>query len=128
MPLIEFGATGSYSNPYEREASNKDREWFEAHPDRNYYVRPTVPGEFPEALLGQLWYTAVRQVRSGFRLRKGFQWFGEPAPQGLLEGEVVCRAIFDFFEANPERFIPGGELKAYVLSQLMASVPPAGSA
>ena len=29
-----------------RAVSDRDREWFDAHPDADSYVRPYVPGEF----------------------------------------------------------------------------------
>ena len=128
MLSIEFGPDGWYRHPLGRKICKKDREWFRAHPLRQYYVRRMLPGEFPEARPGERWYTAVRQVRPGYRLRWGFQWFGELPPQDLFEGEEVSKIIFDFLAADPGRFVRGEELKAHVLSHLMASMPLEGSA
>jgi hypothetical protein len=128
MLSIEFGSDGCYRNPLGRKICETDRAWFAAHPLRQHYVRPMLPAEFPEARPGEHWYTAVRQVRPGFRLRLGFQWFGEPPPRDLFEGEVVSRTMFDFLSNTQGRFVSGEELKVHVLSQLMASIPPEGSA
>jgi hypothetical protein len=128
MLSLEFGPDGWYQHPFGRKICKTDRKWFRAHPRRQHYVRPMLAGEFPEARPGEHWYTAVRQVRPGFRQRWGFQWFGERPPQDLFEDEAVSKIIFDLLAADPGRFMSGEELKARVLSQLMASIPPEGSA
>jgi hypothetical protein len=128
MVSIEFGADGPYRHPLGDKICKTDRKWFSANPLRRYYVRPMLPGEFPEALPGEHWYTAVRQVQPGYRLRWGFQWFGEPPSHELFEGEEVSKIIFDHLATDPGRFVSGEELKAHVLSRLMASMPPEGSA
>jgi hypothetical protein len=129
MLSIHFGPDGAaFINPLGRKICKKDREWFRRHPFRQHYVRPMLRGEFPDARRGEHWFTAVRQVRQGYRLRLGFQWFGEPPSQDLFEGEEVSKIIFDFFATNPGRFVSGEEFKAHLMSQLMASIPAEGSA
>ena len=122
MLSIDFGPDGApYINPLARKICKKDRAWFRRHPLRQHYVRPMLPGEFPEARPDQHWFTAVREVRPGLRLRHGFQWFGEPPPHDLFEGEAVSKIIFDLLTTNPGRFVPGEELKAHVMSHLLIS-------
>jgi hypothetical protein len=128
MVSIEFRAFGPYRHPLGQKICKTDRKWFRAHSLRQHYVRRMLCAEFSEALPGEQWYVAVRQVRPGIRMRRGFQWFGEPPPEDLFEGEEVSKIIFDLLNDTPGQFISGADLKGRVLSKLMATVPPEGSA
>lgn len=51
-------------------ASDADREWFEAHPAEDYYVRAPFPDEFPPLSGGSKPHAVlVQQVKPGFRMR-----------------------------------------------------------
>ena len=52
-------------------ASEGDRVFFEQHQDREYHIRPFVPGELPvHGIPGDgRWIIAVRSVRPGMRIR-----------------------------------------------------------
>jgi hypothetical protein len=75
-------------------ASEDDRAWFEANPDRHYRVRPHIPGEWPADALnrlpqGQNWYTVVHQVSPGVRMRLPISLDAEPEP-----GERAASRLF----------------------------------
>jgi hypothetical protein len=57
-----------------------------------------------------------------------FSGSAKPPSQDLFEGEEISKIIFDFIATNPGRFVSDEELRAHVWSQLMASIPPEGSA
>jgi hypothetical protein len=64
-------------------ASEDDQAWFEANPGRSYRVRPQIPGEWTVDALnrlpqGQLWFTAVYQVKPGVRMRLPISLDAEP--------------------------------------------------
>jgi hypothetical protein len=76
-------------------ASEGDRIWFEAHLHRRFRVRPYIEGEWPDGALdhlpqGQRWFTVVRQVEPGVRMRISFPMEGEPGT-----GEHAVSRIFD---------------------------------
>jgi hypothetical protein len=77
-------------------ASEDDRLWFEAHPHRQYRIRPYRPGEgppdyqTPEPRLGWRWFVVVRQLRPGVRMRLSFQAEGQPAT-----GEHAASRMFE---------------------------------
>ena len=48
-------------------ASDDDKAWFAAHPDRSYRIRPMVPGEHL-GVASPAW-CAVHQLRPGWRIR-----------------------------------------------------------
>jgi hypothetical protein len=65
--------------PYAKEidaASERDRRWFEQHPDQTSYIRPRMPHEFDLSPLANGDYAPdatlveVVQVRPGLRLRR----------------------------------------------------------
>jgi len=51
------------------QACGRDRVYFEEHPDAEYYVRRSVPGEFWPVIFPFEGYVEVRQISPGFRLR-----------------------------------------------------------
>jgi len=59
-----------YTSPACEEASEQDRLWFDAHPQRTVCLRPAIPGEFPPGLADDCPYVLVRQVVRGLRLRE----------------------------------------------------------
>ena len=59
-----------YTSPQCEEASEQDRLWFDAHPERTVCLRPAIPGEFPPGLADDCPYVLVRQVVPGLRLRE----------------------------------------------------------
>jgi hypothetical protein len=67
------------------DASEADRLWFQAHPHRKHRVRPHIPGEWPHGYPervpppGWRWFTVIRQVQPGFRVRLALAFEGEPA-------------------------------------------------
>jgi len=71
--------------------SERDREFFEAHPDENYCLRPYVPGEFPleaytasgETPPAQDAWTMVEQIKPGWRVRQ-VVFHGPAFPPGPL--------------------------------------------
>jgi hypothetical protein len=76
-------------------ASEADRLWFVAHPQRSYRVRPLIPGEWPPGSLstpprGWRHYTVVRQVMPGFRIRRSFSAEGEPG-----QGERAAERLYE---------------------------------
>jgi hypothetical protein len=88
-------------------ASEDDRAWFEAHPERSYRVRPHISGEWPDGALnrlpqGQGWYTVVHQVSPGVRMRLPISLHAEPEP-----GE---RAASRLFASATEHGIESGGL------------------
>ena len=61
------------------DASDADREWFAAHPGRNYFLRPIAASELasdeqrkPPDGSGLIAYAIVKQFRPGLRLRVFF--------------------------------------------------------
>jgi hypothetical protein len=66
-------------------ASEDDRAWFEANPNRSFRARPQVPGEWPAGALsrlphGQFWFTVINQVKPGVRMRLPISVEAEPDP------------------------------------------------
>ncbi len=121
MVSIEFGPAGPYRHPLGQRICRKDRRWFQANPLRQHYVRRMIPGEFPEALPGEFWYAAVRQLRPGVRTRWGFKWFSHERPDGhLFDGEDAARFMFNFMRETAGRFVPFEEMKARMLAELPA--------
>lgn len=83
-------------------ASDLDRRWFQANPDRNHRIRPVIVGETPDAHPGD--YVVVHQVRPGRRIRWPFIPH-KPPPPGEAP-EHIAKAVFDdIVEARgrPER-------------------------
>jgi hypothetical protein len=76
------------------------------------------PGEFPEALPGEVWYAAVRQLKPGVRARWGFKWTGDVCPDDLFVGEDAAKIMFDFLGETRGRFVPIEELVTRMLSEL----------
>jgi hypothetical protein len=80
-------------------ASEADREWFERHPERAHLVRPAVPGEAYLHRLDSLnrlhdgcqWYTLVKQIRPGIRVRYIFASAGNVP---IWCAEETAREIF----------------------------------
>ncbi len=72
-------------------ASEADREWFEQHAGREYHVRSLMPGELPvPGIAGDgRWIIAVRNVRSGMRVR--LPLYVQHMP---LDDEDVAEAVF----------------------------------
>jgi hypothetical protein len=64
-------------------ASEQDRLWFDAHPEATVYLRPEIPGEFPN---GASQTVLVTQIRPGIRQR-------ERVPDGtnLLDAVVASQ-------------------------------------
>lgn len=65
-------------------ASLTDAEFFASRPERQYRIRPAIPGEFGPAEAGPLpralqRWVAVRQLRPGIRARASFILEGAPA-------------------------------------------------
>lgn len=86
----------------ENEASiQADARFFERRPDRNHRIRLASPAEVETISLlhpgnsitpGLRWYTAVRQVREGVRMRA----FSMGLPDlDTDEPEEVCRWVYD---------------------------------
>jgi hypothetical protein len=76
-------------------ASEGDRIWFEERPHRRFRIRPHIAGEWPygslgEQLPGWRWFTVVRQIAPGVRLRRPFTMEGEPGT-----GEHAATRIFE---------------------------------
>ena len=73
-------------------ASERDREWFERHPDRNYRIRFLMPGEMPglETDPSIYAFVAVGQALPGRRIRVPFT----SSVIGSFD-EATARSIFD---------------------------------
>lgn len=77
-----------------------DRRFFERRPDRNFRVRLASPAECESLRIhdghtvdeGSRWYTAVRQVRPGWRLR-AFTLGLEGLETDILE--ETCREVYE---------------------------------
>ncbi len=118
---IELASSGAHRTAQERKIFRRDRKWVLANPLRQHYVRRMIPGEFPEALPGEFWYAAVRQLRPGVRTRWGFKWFGDERPDGhLFDGEDAARFMFNFMRETAGRCVPFEEMKARMLAELPA--------
>lgn len=64
-------------------ASERDREWFARHPERRHRVRPFIPGELPlhpAAVATGSWFTVVKLVRAGMRVRLSVRLPSAPGP------------------------------------------------
>lgn len=82
-PLETGCAVGAYVAPEQTTAamevaSDRDRAYFAAHPDRGRYVRRRISGEFgvhedDPAFPRAATHVEVEQVRPGFRLRRAIQ-------------------------------------------------------
>ncbi len=74
-------------------ASERDREWFERHPDRNYRLRFLMPGEMPglEADPSIYAFVAVGQALPGCRIRVPFT----SSSIGSFD-EATARRLFDY--------------------------------
>lgn len=83
-----------------------------------------IPGEFPEALPGEVWYAAVRQLQPGVRMRWGFKWFGDERPDDLYEGEDAARIVFNLARETAGCFVPVEKIRRRMFSEL----PQKGSA
>jgi hypothetical protein len=75
-------------------ASEADRAWFAAHPHRSFRIRLHLEGEWPHGSLeqpppGWRWFTVVRQLAPGVRMRRPFPMEGEPGT-----GEHAASRIF----------------------------------
>lgn len=66
-------------------ATENDREWFAANPERSYRVRLLVAGEIacPRVAGDGLWYVAVRQIRPGVRVRAAGYLYAPPHDEEL---------------------------------------------
>src|SRR3954451_1546662 len=74
--------------------SDRDRQFFESHPSRNYRVRAALEGEFPELTApGGAWLMiAVRQLAPGVRARIPFVT-NQYAPTGEAEARDLYSAL-----------------------------------
>ena len=91
--------------------SEADRKYFERFPQRRHRVRVTARVEFEAEELvhgrvrsvpaGRQLYTAVRNVRPGFRLRIVFLEPADLDPE--LFSEAKARAIYAFHETEEHR-------------------------
>ena len=77
-----------------------------------------IPGEFPEALPGEVWYAAVRQLQPGVRMRWGFKWFGDERPDDLYEGEDAARIVFNLARETAGCFVPVEKIRRRMFSEL----------
>lgn len=83
----KYHRQGSVSPKYSKEtverASEQDRLWFEAHLEANVYLRPEIPGEFPQGIPQTV---LVTQVRSGIRQRQRV-----PDGMSLLDAAIASQ-------------------------------------
>ncbi len=72
------------------EASERDRMFFERHPDRTHRLRPARAGELPglDVPVRGWSFVLVKQVARGFRVRVPFV-----APDLILDTEARAKAI-----------------------------------
>lgn len=52
------------------EASDRDRAYFEGHPERSWYVRERMPGEFDDPAARLATHIYVTQIAPGIRTRE----------------------------------------------------------
>jgi hypothetical protein len=76
-----------------------DRKWFSANPDRQFRIRPMIPGELGEIegdAVASHWPAPGRSFRVAFTLAR-------PLPDEDLD-EETCKAVFEeVLEMEPER-------------------------
>jgi hypothetical protein len=83
-------------------ASDLDKEWFKANPNRSHRIRPAITDELPDDTSTHV--AVVRQIFPGLRIRLLYVPH-TPLPPG--EGpEWIARALFNRFTRPPETFSP----------------------
>jgi hypothetical protein len=86
-----------------KDQSDRDADWFVAHPDRNHRVRRKVEGEIPPHLDWGCKWVVVRQLEPGLRLRMGFNIkVNSRALRDFADDETGAAFVFETIAADPE--------------------------
>jgi hypothetical protein len=82
------------------QACDRDRIYFEKHPDTEFYMRRSVPGEFWPVIFPYEGYVGVQQISPGFRLRSPYLiektgTIGDETWKKLLEEGTQILEVFN---------------------------------
>jgi hypothetical protein len=93
-----------HSTPTAKDPSDRDADWFAAHPNRNYLVRRAVADEIPAHLDQRCWkWMAICQLQPGVRVRLPFNLpYGKRALLNFVMDEEGAKMMFDMVAADAQ--------------------------